>query len=254
MRGGVRAAVEGERQGLVRLGTALALLAGLALKRRGGGTIGARSRPTIGRATHAALLRALRPAESAARRLIAVLAHLAGPLAPVRPRPAPPPPDPKEAARLRFEAWRERMLAKRRPPPPDPAPRFRLTEAPEVPRPGYVEVRPRPSLHIGVIGVPDPVRPASPPPDPDVPVNAHAAFRRLAALRAALDDLPRQAVRMRRLQARLLRAGGREGALRPRRAPGTSRRRHRCPAQAILRRATRLDDQVRGGVERLDSS
>ena len=238
--------VAGEREFLQRLVVALSVFAGLSLKRPGGGTIGNPPKPTIARHARFALLRMLRPAEAATRRLVMVLARLAGPVPAPPPRAPRPLLDPREAARREHERRRNALLAKRRPPPrnapPPPPPPFRVTEAEQPLGTGYAVVRARRATpRIGWLGDPEPApRPVDPRRLPDFPVRADGAFRRLESLRAALADLPRCVERLRRWEARRLRDGSPRRALRRVRPPGTSRRRRREAAQASLSRACAL--------------
>ena len=153
-----------------------------------------------------ALLILLRPAESAARRLIVMAARGIA----VTPRPARA--FPKGTA-LKRDAERVAAFCLI-----DPLKRF----APE----GFVwgtkaQVLPR----ISVPGLSDPVFPAPKPiADDDGLISPNAIRRRLLALRHALDDLPRQAMRLARWKARqALKKIGRRSPFRPGFAPGYHR-------------------------------
>ncbi len=135
---------------------------------------------------HRAVLRVLRPAESAVRRLIVIAARgLVVELAPGRPKSAGAPIG-KGGGHPRFS--------------------FKLFD----PRKSFAELRqPRvrytrnpPRIHVFPY---DSLRPAPPPPAPPPPdglVNGQRIARRLQALKLALDDLPRQARRLARWRVR----------------------------------------------------
>jgi hypothetical protein len=153
---------------------------------------------TLPRHLHRAILRLLRPAESAARRLIIVMARgLVVPLPPARPRKAKPRP-----TILRKPGGTGILM-----PPgslPPAAPRTVILPLLDPLRP----FRPRRSAANGIpriwlpgVTAPFPVSPRRPP-APDDPLDASHLALRLQALRAALDDLPRQARRFARWQAR----------------------------------------------------
>ena len=137
--------------------------------------------PTITRHVWRAILSLLRPAEAAARRLIIAAARgIVVPLPPPR-KPAPQlKPAPLTARTLPQPADREAFL--------------RLSPARR-----YVPAHAAPRIMFP--GITRPHR--LPPPSPDDPVSAVGVARRLAALAAALDDLPKQARRFARLKARL---------------------------------------------------
>jgi hypothetical protein len=168
--------------------------------------------PTLPRHLHRAVLRLLRPAEAAARRLI--IAASRGITVPV-PRLAKPKPKPQSmvplmrqyglAVSYRFAAAEERRWnnakakakggripafclfdprrrlnlhgRRRRTTPPHAAPRVMF--------PGFSEPHKLP-----------------PPPSPDDPIDVSRLGQRIAALAAALDDLPGQARRFARWKAR----------------------------------------------------
>jgi hypothetical protein len=163
---------------------------------------------------HRAVLRVLRPAESAVRRLIVIAARgLVVKLAPSRPMPA------------------GKVIGKGG---GNSAPSFQLFD----PRKNFNRPRRRAFSRIGprvrVIGY-DPrvvaLFPAPPPvvelpPPPDGLVNAERLSRRLQALKFALDDLPRQAKRLARWRLRREKATNPKfkSPLRPGRPPGHRRR------------------------------
>ena len=137
---------------------------------------------------HRAVLRVLRPAESAVRRLIVIAARgIVVKLVPSRPMP-------KGHRIIKTGASR--------------LPAFRLFD----PRKSFPELRQRrvrytknpPRIHVfpydSMVAVPQPA--AVPPPPPDGLVNGARITRRLQALKLALDDLPRQAKRLVRATAR----------------------------------------------------
>jgi hypothetical protein len=132
-----------------------------------------------------AVLRVLRPAESAVRRLIVIAARgLVVKLAPSRPMPA------------------GKVIGKGR---GNSLPSFQLFD----PRKNFNRSRRRkitrliPRIHVFPY---DSLRPAAPPanalPPPDGLVDAQRLTRRLQALKSALDDLPRQAKRLARWRLR----------------------------------------------------
>jgi len=136
---------------------------------------------------HRAVLRVLRPAESAMRRLVVIAARgLVVKLAPSRPKPAGP-------------------IGKgggSRPPS------FQLFDT----RKNFAELRQHrrkfrrnpPRIHFFPYDTLSPARPpvADPAPPPDGLVNAERLTRRLQALKLALEDLPRQARRLARWRVR----------------------------------------------------
>jgi hypothetical protein len=181
------AAIEKNREALKRILAALVAMAGLADGRAG----------TLPRHLHRAVLRLLRPAEAATRRLVIVAARgvVVAPPRPRRPEPGPPIPGkpvggavPPGAARTAMRPLTLPLL--------DPLrlPRPRRPVASGVPR----------------ISVPGYSAPFSlpPPPSPDDPVNAARLCLRLAALATALDDLPAHARRFARWRARGADAAG----------------------------------------------
>ncbi len=166
---------------------------------------------TLPRHLHTAVLRLLRPAESAVRRLIIVAAR--GVIVP------PPPPrsawSPASQGRIRgitaATTWilpRSRGtaegdgvgIAQRTPARPLALPLFdrlpRWQSRPRRPAPTSV-----PRISVPGYTTPSPIVPRRLP-SPDDPVDATRLGRRLATLAAALDDLPRQAKRFARWRAR----------------------------------------------------
>ena len=144
----------------------------------------------IPRSLHSAVLGVLRPAESAVRRLIVIAArNIEVKLAPSRPMPA---------GKAIGKGGR------------NSSPSFQLFD----PRKRVAPLRVRkftrlvPRIHFfphdprisALFPAPRPV--VAPPPAPDGLASATRLTRRLQALKAALDDLPRQAKRLVRLQER----------------------------------------------------
>jgi hypothetical protein len=167
------AAIETNRQALKRVLASLVAMAGI---------IGGADRTaTLPRHLHRALLRLLRPAEAAARRLVIVAARgLVVTVAPTRLRKPKRPASPQAGQASPRKTGRGFQLF-------DPLPRSR---------------RPRRSSRSGVPricfpGLREPF-PIPRPPSPDAPVNAVRLNLRLTALAQALDDLPRQARRFAR--------------------------------------------------------
>ncbi|MFC3723421.1 hypothetical protein [Neoaquamicrobium sediminum] len=147
-------------------------------------------RPTLPRQLHRAVLRLLRPAEAAARRLIIVMArdlsHPAlrgqGPSLEGHPHAAPP------ASPKARKAARRATL-----PLFDPLPRWRGPR-----RPVAAGV---PRISFPGDGASAPLPPRQPP-MPDDPIDATRLALRLRAVAAALDDLPAHASRFARWRAR----------------------------------------------------
>jgi hypothetical protein len=218
---------------------------------------GLEERPaTLPRHLHRAILSLLRPAESAVRRLIIVMARgLVVTLPPARSRkPKPPTMEPLlrrfgiavvmspadlagMAAARRAGYVRAGDVRAARPrasslPLFDPLPGLpNLSEGRD--RRRYVPACAAP--RISGLDVGAPLRPLPSPPAPDDPIDASRIALRLQALAAALDDLPAQARRFARLRAarRGANAAGRDAAgaqnkrltrrawpLRPGRPPG----------------------------------
>ena len=170
---------------------------------------------------HRAVLRVLRPAESAVRRLIVVAARgLVVRLAPSRPMP------------------KGHRIGKGSGPS---SPSFRLCDKRMVfaelsqPRVKYAKNPPR--IHVFPYDTLVPIaRPTVvPPPPPDGLVNAARLSQRLNALKSALEDLPRQARRMARWRQRreAAKAPKFKSPLRPGPPPGR-RKRQIHPIDEIL--------------------
>jgi hypothetical protein len=179
------------------------------------GLVDATTISRLPQAVHRAVLRVLHPAESAVRRLIVIVARgLVVKLIPSRPMPA---------GLIISKGGRSR-------------PSFKLFD----PRKSFAELREKtptrrlPRIHF--FG-PDPrvaaiwaARPSlatpAPAPPPDEFVNAEPLTRRLQALSSALEDLPRQALRLARwrLKRKNMPAPKFTSPLRPGRPPGSRRK------------------------------
>ena len=154
------------------------------------GLVGEASVGRIAPSLHRAVLRVLRPAESAVRRLVVIAARgVVVKLAPSRPTVvghktgkgggSRPPSFQLFDPRKRFAAPRARKFTRLVP---------RIHFFPHDPRISALFPAPRPVVE--------------PPPPPDGLVSATRLSRRLQALKLALDDLPRQAKRLVRWQER----------------------------------------------------
>ncbi len=213
-------------------------------------------RPTLPRRAYRAVLRLLLPAESAVRRLIFVAARdVVVEVGPGRPRLA------LRRNRLFVRAGagtgivlpRGMSIAAFR----GEAPRPRVYVFPlldPLTRPG--PPRPRPARDVPRIlslapGAPPPA-PVRPPCRPGDPIAAGRLFRRIAALRAALDDVPGQARRFARWRARAAADAQATAEARARQAAGAAA----GPALRYVRqwpfRAGRPPGQVKPGPRRLD--
>ncbi|HUQ36025.1 MAG TPA: hypothetical protein VM144_06555 [Aestuariivirga sp.] len=177
----------------------------------GGATVG-RIPPPL----HRAVLRVLRPAESAVRRLVVIAARgLAVKLVPSRPMPAgkvigkgsgnSPPSFQLFDPRKHFAELRQHRVKFMRNPP-------RIHFFGRDPTVAALWPAPRPLV--------------VPPPPPDGLVNGEHLTRRLQALKLALDDLPRQARRLARLRLRREKIPGLKlkSPLRPGPPPGRRKR------------------------------
>ena len=169
--------------------------------------------------TYRAVLRILRPAESALRRLIVIAARgLVVKPGASRPRPVGPVKARKggtsRSAAFQLFDPRTRIMLPRRRTPPRPGPRLHMFNADNE----LVTVWPPPRPATS---------PASPPPpSADGMVNAARLIRRLETLESALADLPRQARRLVRWRMRQEKAQSPsfKSLLRPGRPPGHRRR------------------------------
>ena len=176
------------------------------------------------RSVHSAVLRVLRPAESAVRRLIVIAARgLVVKLAPSRPIPRPKPAKPiakgLESSRpASFQLFDPRKRCK---------PVRAMKSIQRVPRIAFLSL-PDPTVAaiFAARAARAPAPAAAPAPSSDGLASAKSLTRRLAALKSALEDLPRQAKRLARWRQR------REAApdlkflspLRPGRPPGYRRK------------------------------
>jgi hypothetical protein len=183
---------------LARIVAALLAMVGLA-----GGVMPARLERTL----HAAALRVLRPAESAARRLIVIAARgLAAKTRPLRPMPAGLSRSGVGRGRVSFQLFdaRKRFGASAIRRGPEPRLTILGARGPLVP---LFQAR----AETGALCAPD-----------DGMVSAAGLSRRLAALGAAIENLPREAKRLVRWQARRDRMACPKfrSPLRPGRPPG----------------------------------
>jgi hypothetical protein len=169
--------------------------------------VGEATEVRLSHAMHRAVLRVLRPAESAVRRLIVIAAR--GLLVKaVAPRPMPAMPVAKGgASRVTFRLFdpRKRFESLRQDVPPRFLPRIHVFGA---------------DPRVAALWAAAKVR--RPAPSPDGLVNGQCIVRRLQALKAALDDLPHQARRLVRARARRAKVPSLKlkSPLRPGRPPG----------------------------------
>jgi hypothetical protein len=184
---------------------------------------------TLPRHLHRAILRLLRPAESAVRRLVIVLARgLVVTLPPVRPR------KPKPRPTFLRKPGGTGILMPRGALPPRGRPRVLALPLLDPLRRSFRVRRPVansiPRISFPGVIAPSPITPRRPP-APDDPLDATRLALRLQALGVALDDLPRQAKRFARWRARSRDAAGAQNKkharrtrriwpLRPGRPPG----------------------------------
>jgi hypothetical protein len=153
------------------------------------GLDGTALRIRIPHAVHRAVLRVLQPAESAVRRLVVIAARgLVVKAVPARPLPAGPIIGKGGPSRCSFRLFdpRKRLVVQN----PEAAPRL-------LPRLHVFGGDPRVAALWAA-----PQRNVAPPPSADGLVSAEPLGRRLQALKAALDDLPRQARRLARWRVR----------------------------------------------------
>jgi hypothetical protein len=156
-------------------------------------------RRTLPRHLHRAILRLLRPAESAVRRLVIVLARgLVVTLPPARPRTAKPSPT------FLSKPGGTGILMPRGALPPRGRPRVLALPLLDPLRRSFRPRRPVangiPRISLPGVTAPSPIA-LRRPPAPDDPLDATRLALRLQALGAALDDLPRQAKRFARWKA-----------------------------------------------------
>lgn len=218
------AAIERNRVALKRIVASLVAMAGPVVgphsEARAGPELVEGEPRTLPRHLWRAILRLLRPAEAAARRLIIAAARgLAVSLPPPRkakPKPASSAPLLRSlslavmmspADRARAAAAARRAAAPARPralslPLFDPLrhrPRPELVEGAKGSKGRNAPARAVPRILFPGLAEPSPL---PPPPSRDDPVSAARLGRRLAAIAAALDDLPGQAARFARWKAR----------------------------------------------------
>ena len=216
-------AIEKNQEALKRILAMLVAMAGMA----GEGSANERRRrqKTLPRHLHRFVLRLLRPAEAATRRLIIIAARgLVVKIRPHRPRKPKPVPEPKTIYVLdrvngsivsvpMVMPTPVRIPAPARPVSRSPAPSFPLFDPFKRfgVRRRYAKPSAMPSIRL--LGDDDPIvpffrrpEPAVPPPpptpSPDDPLDAGNIHRRLDAIGRVLEDLPKQAQRMARWQAR----------------------------------------------------
>jgi hypothetical protein len=230
------AAVEKNREALTRIVASLVAMAGLtglyapvktsARRSDDGGSPGkaeAEPGPTLPRRLYRAVLALLRPAEAAVRRLLVVAARDI-----TVPTPPPRKVTPKRP-KLRTYADGSMLVPRflRTPPPkpPRPAPRriaFQLADTLRglsYFKPQRIPTRSLPRIRS--FDEPFIRRPVPSPPMPDDPIDARRLLLRLEALGRVLGDLPREAKRLARWQARCdARQIRRSSPMRPGRAPG----------------------------------
>ena len=201
------AAIEKNREALKRVLATLVAMAGFADADSGSPSPlrgGVRGGGTLPRHLHRAVMRLLRPAEAAARRLVIVAARgLVVKLPPIRPRKAKRK-SPLIVVRTRADTD---MLVPRWLLPqagvPRPAPRpLSLSLFDPLPRwPGRWRPAARGVPRIWTPGMSERF-PLPAPPSPDDPIDAARLALRLQALSRVLDDLPREARRFARWRAR----------------------------------------------------
>ncbi|HEV7252912.1 MAG TPA: hypothetical protein VGN97_07405 [Mesorhizobium sp.] len=204
-------AVERNREALKRVLSALVAMAGLAGGRP-------EVRPTLPRHLHRAVLRLLRPAEAAARRLV-IMAARGLVLAPPRQRPRKPPPE-RQSKGGRPGAvtgiWMPPHLRSSAARPPRRAEKCALPLFDPLPRmlgPKRKAANGVPRVCVPDVSVPFPVPPKRQPKgfralEPDDHIDALRLALRLQALGRALDDLPREARRFARWRARAAAGAG----------------------------------------------
>jgi hypothetical protein len=246
--------IEGNGNALRRILAMLAAMAAAAGETR-----------TLPHHLHRFILTVLRPAEAAARRLVIVVARDLVVALPTPPRRRKPGPDLAAHAALR----RLGIAVVLAPGAPVPAPPRRRTGASArdlslVDPLGQPFRRSRPfalTRAVPRIWCPGITEPSPVPrrPGPGDPVDATRLCRRLAVLAAALDDLPRQALRFARWMARCERARARGkhvrwSPLRPGSVPGVRRRHSRRPPHEVDAVAADLNYFARFALERRDSS
>ena len=246
--------IEKNREALKRVLAMLFGMAGMAAGADGSLRCGG-GEGVLRRARRIAVLRLLRPAESAVRRLVIVAARgIVVTLPP--PRPRKPKPKPKSAfvrdgvgtgIVLSRDALRQHMAARaaeRAAARANRMPSLPLVDPLQNPlslSKGRRRVRytpPHLAPRVSFLDPSTPYRPLPPPPSPDDMIDAMPLARRLQALSRALDDLPGHARRFARWKARRNRAlaQGRRHRLspmKPGRAPGLSSATSRRPTHEV---------------------
>lgn len=248
-------AIERNREALVRIVAALIAMAGLSESGPG----------TLPRPLHRAVLRLLRPAESAVRRLIIIFAltvsekKAAAALAPLptKPKPAPAPLWSLGRADVAPIAVSRRATVAKA------ARRYTFPLTDPLRRPFRRGLRYTPAHLAPRIwspgGLPRATLPA--PPSPNAPVNAAPLGLRIMALAGALDDLPGQARRFMRWRTRRDRnLTRRRTPLRPGLPPGARQRDWLAP-DSSRRPSSDIDEVLHGlhglafeAVQRRDTS
>ena len=189
-------AIERNREPLLRIVAALFDMIGLSE---------AQAVERLSRPVYRAVLLVLRPAEAAVRRLIIVAARgLVVKPSPLRPAKAGLAITGTGQGRVSFRLFDPRKRfnqAQSRPARgPRPQPRIRFIGVDFDPRvPSFLRSQP-------TVPQPAPQAPAPQAPKKDDTVNAKPLCRRLAAIKGALDDLPREARRLARWRARPMEA------------------------------------------------
>ena len=141
---------------------------------------------TLPRGIHAAIILILRPADSAVRRLIIIAARNIVLKLRQAGRSGP---GPWAALKLRLEEERRQMFQLI-----DPLKQFDFDALEEEPASGPQSMAQMP--RISAPGFLDPIFPAAKPLASEDAISARLLCRRLLALRDALDDLPKQALRL----------------------------------------------------------
>ncbi|MGY6707803.1 MAG: hypothetical protein ACXIVF_05695 [Rhizobiaceae bacterium] len=225
-------AIEDNRAALMRIVETLVDMAGFAAGPHPEARSEAEPRRTIPRILWRAIVNMLRPAEAAARRLIIAAARGMAVPAP-RPRRIVPAPATDAAQRRRLGLAVMVAPGAPRPAKADGGAGINGKAVPRIPALPLFDpprrialfgrrrtVPPHAAPRIMVPGITAPRR-LPPPPAPGDLVSAERLILRLAALSAALEDLPGQARRYVRLRSRLARGGGRRPwPLRRGRPPG----------------------------------
>lgn len=177
------AAVENNREALRRILAALTAMAGLSGER-----------PTLPRHLYRAVLRLLRPAESAVRRLVIVAARdlvVAAPIMSAASQRSKHPSANRRGATAKRPGATPARKARQTVPLLDP-----LRKVPRIRR----TISNRDMPRIWCLGMPDPI-PRPPLPAPDDVIDASSLGNRLRAIGRTLDTLPQQALRFARWRA-----------------------------------------------------